>query len=115
MCKHQVVEPIATPGARGRVTAFPLCGKRSGHHLCNDCQGQPQTHRYYAQVVVNDCDESSGGIVDDTVDILLGDLPVGPGEVALAEMLADIQVDGVRGCFVSCVWHEEPEIEDVYW
>jgi len=115
MCKHQVIEQIATPGARGRVTAFPLCGKRSGHHLCDGCQSQPQTRRYYAQVVVEDCDKFNEVSVDDTADLLLGDLPVGPGEVALAEMLADIQVAGVQGCFVSCVWHDEPEIENIYW
>jgi len=74
-----------------------------------------QTRRYYAQVVVLNVDEFDGHIIDGVVDILLGDIPVGPGEVALAEALAALQVDGMEDAWVSCVWHDDPDIEDIFF
>jgi len=74
-----------------------------------------QTRKYFAQIVVLNVDVHDGHIIDGTVDILLGDIPAGPGEVALAEALAALQIDGMADAWVSCVWHDDPDVEDVFF
>ena len=76
------------PVARPAVTAAPV-----------------QTRTWFAQVVVPNCDTHGERVVDGVADMLIGDLEVGPGEVALARSLAEAEVLPL-GCWVSSVWFD---------
>ena len=64
-----------------------------------------QTRTWFAQIVVPNCDVCGDRQVDGIVDLLIGELAVGPGEVALARSLAEADVSPL-GCCVSAVWFE---------
>ena len=64
-----------------------------------------QTRTWFAQVVVPGCDTHGDRQVDGIVDLLIGDIEVGPGEVALARSLAEADVLPL-GYWVSSVWFE---------
>ena len=61
-----------------------------------------QTRTWLAQVLVPGCD-THGDRQDGVADLLIGELAVGPGEVALARSLAEGQVLPL-GCWVLSVW-----------
>ena len=63
-----------------------------------------QTRTWLAQVVVPGCN-THGDRQDGVADLLIGELAVGPGEVALARSLAEAEVLPL-GCWVSSVWFE---------
>ena len=64
-----------------------------------------QTRTWFAQVVVPNCDTHGERVVDGVADLLIGEIEVGPGEVALARSLAEGQVLPL-GYWVSSVWFE---------
>ena len=64
-----------------------------------------QTRTWFAQIVVPNCDVCGDRQVDGIVNLLIGDIEVGPGEVALARSLAEGQVLPL-GYWVSSVWFE---------
>ena len=64
-----------------------------------------QTRTWLAQVVVPNCDTHGERVVDGVADLLIGELEVGPGEVALARSLAEAEVLPL-GCWVSSVWFD---------
>jgi hypothetical protein len=59
------------------------------------------TRTYFAQVIVPECE----GGADGAVDIEVGAIEAGPGEVALARSIAEDMVIPL-GCRVSCVWFD---------
>jgi hypothetical protein len=59
------------------------------------------TRTYFAQVIVPECDEGTDG----AVDIEVGAIEAGPGEVALARSIAEDLVAPL-GCWVSAVWFD---------
>ena len=63
-----------------------------------------QTRRWFAQVLVPGCD-THGDRQDGVADLLIGELAVAPGEVALARSLAEADVSPL-GCWVLSVWFE---------
>ena len=64
-----------------------------------------QTRTWFAQIVVPNCDVCGDRQVDGVVDLLIGELEVGPGEVARARSLAESEVLP-SDCWVSSVWFE---------
>ena len=64
-----------------------------------------QTRTWLAQIVVPNCDTHGERQVDGVADLLIGELAVGPGEVALARSLAEAEVLPL-GCWVSSVWFD---------
>ena len=64
-----------------------------------------QTRTWLAQVVVPNCDVHGDRAVNGVADLLIGELEVAPGEVALARSLAEADVSPL-GCWVSSVWFE---------
>jgi len=62
-----------------------------------------QTREWFAQVVVPNSDVCGDRLVDGVVEVLIGDIPVGPGEVTTARAIADAWLAGTD-MFVSCVY-----------
>lgn len=76
---------------------------------------QAPVRDWYAQVVVPDCDATDENcLLDGTVEVYLGRLPVSAGEVRLAEALAWLGVEDT-GCWISCVYHLDDDIEGIYF
>ena len=76
---------------------------------------EPEYREWFAQVVVPDCDIAPDGRrLDDVVEVHLGYLPISPGEVGLAETLAWLQLENTD-CLLSCVYHKDEDIEDIYF
>lgn len=69
---------------------------------------QMETRRWFAQVIVPDCEQFGDRLMDGAVDIEVGAFEVGPGEVELARKLAEAEVTPL-GCWVSSVWFEGGE------